>query len=50
MITASIIAAAMTAAAYRAVLAVTKNAPAGTKRAKLNVAMGGGGPGPAGEN
>lgn len=46
----SLIAAAMTAAAYRAVLAATKNAPAGTIRAQLRVVLGGGGPGPAGEN
>lgn len=47
MIEAIIIAA--TAAAYRAVLAATKSAPAGTLRARLRVVMGGGGPGPAGE-
>lgn len=33
-------------AVYRGALAATSNAPAGSMRARLNQALGGGGPGP----
>lgn len=45
MITASI-AAAATAAAYRLALKATASAPQGSMRARLNQALGGGGPVP----
>lgn len=41
--------AGLTAVVYRIVLKATKSAPAGSMGARLNVIMGGGGPGPVDE-